>query len=186
MSSKKYQPRQYWRKRGRNYDGPYTGDDSRTEQFDKISETVKRLNPTTALEVGCGWGNVYKQLEQRKALPERYAMCDFVATMLQGCYLETGIVPDLWDGKVLPYSDNGFDMVCSFWVLLHVPKIDAVQFISEHLRVAKKWLYVVSLAEWNDDSLAPHCIMHDHEQLFQGLDYEFEMVGNQGHWVIKL
>jgi ubiquinone/menaquinone biosynthesis C-methylase UbiE len=96
------------------------------------------------LEVGQGAGRVYMWFKASK-LPTDYTMCDFVDKPREATFKNTGIMPDKWNGRRLPYNDKYFDFVILFDVLLHVPPADIVKFMAQMKRVTKRWIFVATV-----------------------------------------
>lgn len=182
----RYNPKRYWSKRGKDYqiEG---GEEGREIHLLMIAKQMQVFKLWKVLEVGCGYGNVYTVLKELDALPREYRMCDFVKSMLTGCQERTGIRPDWWNGRKLPYPDNRFGLVCSYWVMLHVPRLQIQGLLAEHCRVSNRFLHVVSLAQHTGD-LAPHCFVHNYRALFEDarLDIVTEKIHQgQGHWLLE-
>lgn len=174
-----YVPSIYWETHGKCY----SREDVEWE-LDNLSRWIEQLKPTSILDVGPGWGHVYLHLSNTGYAGD-FAMCDFVESMRQGCKEATGILPDKWDGKTLPYDDDAFDLVLSFWVLLHVQPIYLDQVFREHIRVTRHWLSIVTLFECNGD-LAPHCFIHDYAPYIQRMNIVHEeRSGGAVHWLLE-
>lgn len=176
-----YHPRTYWQWRGSECDAAECPD-----ELDSLNGWLKSLKAEGILEVGSGWGRIYSQWRDL-GLDGSYTMCDFVESMLDGCQQATGIRPDEWNGKRLPYPNDAFDLVVSFSVFLHVPPIDIKAMLAEHVRVCGRWLFVASLDSY-DDRLSPHCFIHDYELLFAELGLEVadkHQFDNRAHWLLR-
>lgn len=182
-----YSPQRYWNQRGKNYPvgiGNIKGD------LEHLGNWLNEIGPASILDVGSGWGRVFLALNQYGLVdPSMYFMVDFAESMRKNCYARTRIRPDSWDGKKLPYPDNTFDMVLSIEVMLHVPPADIDLFLKEHIRVATRWVYIITAGIiWKKP--APHCFHHDYLKLFatQGLRLAGTAVSGGGktiHWVLR-
>ena len=116
-------------------------------------------------------------------------LCDFVESMRYNCLRNTDRLPDYWDGKILPYSDNSFDFVISFSVLLHVPSCDIENIIAEHIRVCRKHFFIATYAG-GLGKLAEHCFEHDYKSLFEKfeikiVDEKFFQNGLRVNWLLE-
>lgn len=163
-----YDPRAYWgqpRKRNRIVT-PIAAAEVTT-----LASTLRLLRPASVLEVGSGWGRVYvalKPLGLAENVPatrvlSQWTLCDFTEHQRQRCLEATGVRPDAWDGVTLPYEDDSFDLVLSFDVMLHVPPADLAQFVAEHVRVTRRWLYVATVRKGDRDEMASHCFIHEYD-----------------------
>lgn len=138
-----------------------------SRELDTLASWVAEASPRSILEVGSGWGRVHNHLRQSGYLGH-YCMCDFVDSLRQRCLQETGIPPDGWDGRTLPYLSATFDMVVSFSVLLHVPPSDLGRVFAEHVRVTKRWFYIATFFQregWVYKGGASH--LHDYIPLIE-------------------
>jgi SAM-dependent methyltransferase len=168
-----YDPQQYWEERGKNFTNP-----EREDELVNLGDIIysKREEINSILDVGSGDGRVYKFLRYPKiprqifVKKENYKMCDFVDSFRKKCELNTSILPDKWDGKTLPYADDTFDLVISFSVMLHVKPEDIDEFIKEHARVSKKYIFV---ATWHEDNFSgsgqSHCFHYNYFDIFEKL-----------------
>ena len=182
MSS--FDPHKYWQNRGTSY--PATSDKIAGE-MDVMAAWIA-MHTSSILDVGSGWGRVYLYLKER-GLTGAYKMVDFVDSMREGCQKRTGILPDKWDGKFLPYADKSFDLVLSVEVLLHVPPADIVRILAEHARVSRRWLYIVTVGTCYKP-LGAHCFWHDYLRLFSDTrlyvaDAHFFRRGLRVHWILE-
>ncbi len=173
-----YDPREYWghpRKRHKAV-VPIAVAEGTT-----LARMLRMLEPDTVLEVGSGWGRVYVALKPL-GLAEDVTLCDFTEHQRQRCLEVTGVKPDTWDGITLPYEDDSFDLVLSFDVMLHVPPADLAQFIAEHVRVARRWLYVAALRQGVSE--AAHCFVHEYD--FAPLRSVYlAKFGDRAHWLLE-
>ena len=153
-----YDPKKYWGKRGWTYQGQDVKD-----ELKMLAKCVRRVQPESILEVGSGYGRIYRHFRQ-SGYTGPITLCDFVDSFRYHCEEVVGILPDRWDGQTLPYGDCSFDMVVSFSVLHHVPVADLGRVFSEHVRVLKNWFYIaVGLPRQSEGSN----ILHDYNPLFE-------------------
>lgn len=185
-----YDPETYWHKRGADYQAP--GEVLESPEVINLKKKICFLanEKTKFLEVGSGYGRIYIELSTMHPTGDiYYSMCDFVESMRYNCLRNTDILPDYWNGKTLPYSDNRFDFVISFSVLLHVPPDMIETVFAEHIRVCKKHLFVATYAG-GLDRLASHCFEHDYKKLFKKhdikiVDEKFFQNGLRVNWLLE-
>ena len=95
------------------------------------------LNPKTALDVGCGTGNLVKWL--------RFFGIDAQGVEISNDALniaDASVKPYLKEGDIikLDYKDEEFDLVLTFDVLEHVERGKIKMAINESIRVSKKYI----------------------------------------------
>lgn len=165
-----YNPEKYWQDRGEDYRVSF----DTSKELLNLSTLIKiyRHPHDQFLDIGSGYGRLYQYLTKDNLILEsRYWMIDFVRSMIEKCHLQTGKRPQWWDGKKLPFTDNGFDWIISFSVFLHVPPEDLHDVFKEHVRVCKKYMFIATYTG-NDERLAKHCFRHDYETLFDMFDLD--------------
>lgn len=182
-----FDPRKYWRRRGRRYTASPANIQIELREF---AEWLRASETQSLLDVGSGWGRVYNYLwATGYGYRGRYTMVDFVDTMRRKCQENTGILPDTWDGKTLPYKDKSFDLVMAWEVMLHVSPSDIGRFFAECSRVTKKWLFFSSPGTIFTQ-FADHCFRHD----YLGLAVDHRMIvssvnvfkdGQRINWLFK-
>lgn len=96
------------------------------------------LKPKTVLDVGCGTGQLVKQL--------RVLGIDAYGVEISKDALEmadSDIKPFLKKGDIIdiPYKNNEFDLVMTFDVLEHVERAKIRRAIEETIRVSKKYIF---------------------------------------------
>ncbi len=186
-----YNPESYWHERGANYIAP--GEEAEQPEVDNLKELVMDniMYLVNILEVGSGYGRIYKELYPPLHLKATdFTMCDFVQPMRYRCLRNTGFLPDYWDGNELPYNDNEFDFVISFSVMLHVEPDKIEQVLKEHVRVSKRHIFIATYCG-GLDRLAPHCFEHDYKGLFKKLnlkieDEKFFQGGLRVNWLLSV
>ena len=191
-----YNPEKYWHERGANYIAP--GEDAEKPEVENLIKNIRDLGdiPNT-LEVGSGYGRLYKMLHSEIAVCPisastfdfSYTMCDFVESMRYKCLRNTSFLPDYWDGNELPYNDNEFDLVISFSVLLHVTPDKIEQVLKEHVRVCNRHIFIATYFG-GLDRLAPHCFEHDYKSMFEKMglkieDEKFYQGGLRANWLLE-
>lgn len=181
-----YNPREYWGQPRKRHEAivPIAVAEGTT-----LARTLRMLAPASMLMVGSGYGRVYVALRSL-GLAENVTLCDFTEHQRQRCFAVTGVEPDAWDGVTLPYEDDSFDLVLSFDVMLHVPPPDLAQFVAEHMRVTKRWLYVATLRQaqgepvWSDGDVAAHCFIHEYD--FAPMRQVWlAKFGRRAHWLLE-
>lgn len=175
-----YHPQQYWERRA----GSYSQVPPLVE-LENLQQWMREIRPKSILEVGSGWGAVYQVLASI-GLGHLTTLCDISPTMCQNCEQRTGVLPVLWDGITLPFEDDRFEMVVSFNVMLHVLPGRIERFISEHLRVARRYLFVATYTpSATPEKLAAHVFVHDYAQLFPGTEvYKSKYWPDRAHWIV--
>lgn len=161
-----YDPKSYWEKRGKKYKHP-----EHIDELENLFNFIAPFHNINILDVGAGDGRVYLYLKEKglSISKDNFVMCDFSDSFRYICQKNTGILPESWDGKTLPYKDNSFDMVLSFSVCLHVLPSLIDNFIKEHTRVSKKYLFIATWYEngkGKNGAVAEHCFEHDYYNLF--------------------
>lgn len=135
-------PREYWTLRGGlDYFREQEGQEQRTQRAEWMARRIARYQPTSILEVGCGYGKQIRAL--RANLPDVPIVgVDFSPsqlTMAQVYLREAGPVEfALASGGRLPFPDDSFDLVLTSAVILHnaPPLAEAIR--REVARVARR------------------------------------------------
>jgi ubiquinone/menaquinone biosynthesis C-methylase UbiE len=131
--------REYYTDTAQRYESMHAheGDDD-LRLLKLIVALLRTVQPRTLLDVGCGTGRGIRHLHQ--AAPELSIFgIEPVAALLDQAVRKNGPPPSAFirgSGESLPFADASFDVVCSFALLHHVPRPDAV--IQEMVRVARK------------------------------------------------
>jgi SAM-dependent methyltransferase len=93
------------------------------------------LDRAAALDVGCGTGNIHPFLAPRFA---RLHGVDVSSGLLDAARADNaGVAYEVYDGVVLPFESNAFDLAFAICVLHHVPPGRWAAFISELARVVR-------------------------------------------------
>lgn len=178
-----YDPNKYWQQRG----GAYTAEPTKVvEELNWLCKLLDYYRPAKLLDVGSGWGRVYNYAVKHSAWfasdSRRWTMVDFVEAMRQGCYEHTGVMPDHWDGHTLSYSNNRFDAVLAFDMLLHVEPALIDQVFSEIVRVCKGGgkIFIATHGVVRPP-MADHCFWHDYLELAGRHKCELEDIANFKH-----
>lgn len=169
-----FDPKKYWHERGADYVAP--GEEAEKPEVQNLRNLLldyQLFDCKNILEVGSGYGRIYKNLRFDIHVSTQYSMCDFVESMRYQCLRNTGILPDYWDGMELPYNDDEFDLVISFSVLLHVTPDKIEQIIKEHARIMNQYIFIATYFG-GLDRLAPHCFEHDYKGTFEKLNLKIE------------
>jgi SAM-dependent methyltransferase len=134
--------RKYWTLRGgHDYFREQEGQEARALRAKWVAERVAAYRPESILEVGCGYGRVLCELEERLDVP--ITGVDFSPTQLQMAHQflpgpsRTALI--LARGERLPFADHSFDMVLTSAVILHNPPEAAEAIRREVLRVARRF-----------------------------------------------
>jgi SAM-dependent methyltransferase len=136
-------PRAYWTLRGgAEYFREQEDQPARTERARWLATRLATYQPTSVLEVGCGYGKQLRAI--RRELPGVPMVgLDFSPSQL-ACgrpYLadlaDVGLV--LGSGARLPFPDGSFDLVLTSAVILHNPPPVAEAIRREVLRVARRF-----------------------------------------------
>lgn len=130
--------RQYYTNTAAQYDAMHAheaGDDYGNLKF--ICALLGMLGAQTVLDVGAGTGRGIRHLLD--AIPNLTVRgIEPVPALIEQAVQKNGIPEGVivhGFGEALPFGNKSFDIVCSFGILHHVPKPDAV--VLEMLRVAR-------------------------------------------------
>jgi ubiquinone/menaquinone biosynthesis C-methylase UbiE len=136
--------RQYYTETAAQYDlmHSHEGDDD-LNNLKFVLATLRVVDAQTVLDVGAGTGRGIRHL--LNAIPSLSIRgIEPVAALIQQSVQRNGLQHGTilqGSGDSLPFADASFDVVCSFALLHHVPKPEAV--VREMLRVARKAVIIV-------------------------------------------
>jgi SAM-dependent methyltransferase len=135
-------PCKYWTLRGGDdYFGEQEGQPARTLRAAWLARNIVRYQPTSVLEVGCGYGKLLRELRSLLDIP--LVGIDFSHTQLAVAreYLkdQDGIALLLGRGEALPFADHSFDLVVTSAVILHNPPCIAERMRWEVIRVGRRY-----------------------------------------------
>jgi SAM-dependent methyltransferase len=135
-------PRKYWTLRGgEDYFAEQEGQPARGHRAAWIAERLAAYQPTSILEVGCGYGKLLRELRIRLDIP--LVGLDFSPTQLAcartflECDREVSLI--MSRGEALPFPDGSFDLVVTSAVVLHNPPQIAERIRQEVVRVARRF-----------------------------------------------
>ncbi len=135
-----YKPQEFWNSWGHTFmDDPWQV--KLHSQHKWFLEEIKRIKPTSFLEVGCGFGRNIKFLLEKKYDPSSITGVDISKVMLQKAktYLPSPVTLKQADVSSLPFKNNQFDLVFTHGVLMHVSREQVKKSIHECIRVSKKY-----------------------------------------------
>ena len=89
---------------------------------------------TNVLDYGCGIGLLHKYLPTGINL---HGIDNSVISINEAIKLNNSVIYKFFDGKIIPYPDNTFDLVIMVCVLHHIPSNIQSDILSEILRVLK-------------------------------------------------
>jgi SAM-dependent methyltransferase len=135
-------PRKYWTLRGGDdYFREQEGQQARSLRAEWLANRLAQYQPTSILEVGCGYGKLLHALRQRLDVP--IVGVDFSRTQLQQARRFLGSSRDvelvLSRGECLPFAARSFDMVVTSAVILHNPPAIAERVRCELVRVGRRF-----------------------------------------------
>ena len=121
-----------------------------------VSFLVPALDPLSVLDVGTGAADIPLALlsEARArgrrltvtAVDSRREVIDAARAARPGIDEVDGLTLDVADGRALPYSDASFDVAHASLVLHHLEPVEAVAFLGELGRVARRGVVVNDLS----------------------------------------
>jgi len=131
--------RQYYRDTATQYSTMHAGEGDDDQETLKIVRGLFRMvEPKTMLDVGAGTGRALRHFRDR--MPGISARgIEPVKALIDQSVSQNGVPAGLiiqGTGEALPFGEETFDVVCSFGILHHVERPEAV--VREMTRVARK------------------------------------------------
>ena len=135
-------PKEYWTLRGGlDYFREQEGQEQRSQRAEWMARRIARYEPTSILEIGCGYGKQIRALRANCAAP--ITGVDFSPTQLAmaHAYLRDAdrVELALASGGRLPFPDSSFDLVLTSAVILHNAPPLAEMIRREVVRVARRF-----------------------------------------------
>ena len=177
----KYEPKEYWLKRGEVFydENPYNNESYRRQE-QKLLDYLSKLDFSTVLEVGCGFGRITQLLLEHFNIKE---------------YLATEYSPDLVKHAMKLTADFGniqfrtdmiqelkvekkYDLVFGTEVLQHIPP-DEIKLVVDKL-VSMSNEHVINVdtyLEHTPKNLARHVFAHNYGEIYR----ENPLVTNVNH-----
>lgn len=182
-----FDPNAYWLKRGPSYMGePRLHGPFYRSQERFIVDVVKRLNPSTVLEVGCGYGRVTRELA--KALPGtkitgRELSSAQVTNARAYCQGLKNVEFRYADINVDPVG-GPFDLAIAIEVLLHHPAEAVKGIIGKLLAAAPLLLHEIDPNVTVGDATAEHCFIHDYFAIYREMGCTVERFADGEHTLL--
>jgi|SRR3989344_904052 len=140
-------------------------------QHDWLIQQLKEINPTSILEIGCGFGRNIKFLIEKGISAKIITGCDFSAKMLDMAkgYINNKDVK-LFKANVvdLPFRKDQFDLLISHGVFMHISTVNIRKATNEARRVARKIILIEQnhMPEKEKDKSGKYTFIHDYKKLF--------------------
>ncbi len=147
--------RRYYSETAADYDvmHAHEGDDD-YGNIKLVAALLRMIEARNVLDVGAGTGRGVRHLLD--AIPDLTVRgIEPVAALIQQAEQKNRVAPGVilqGVGEELPFADASFDAVCSFSILHHIAKPDAV--IREMLRVAKRMVLIADSNRFGQGSRA--------------------------------
>ena len=149
--------RSYYAATAGTYDELHDGDEEHQIALWLTAAFLRRLQPASLLDVGCGTGRALSYL--RAEFPDLALRgADPSPDMLRVATERHGIPAEWLDvtGERLPYPDSAFDVAVATGVLHHVAEPD--RLIDEMLRVARSAVFISDGNKYGNAPVAMSCI----------------------------
>jgi SAM-dependent methyltransferase len=153
-----------------------------------LVEEVKKLNPESVLEIGCGCGSNLSIIQ--KELPNaKIAGIDLSAKSIERAVKNLGNVQlVVGNADNLPFEDKSFDVVITDGTLIYA-KSDKIEKIrDEMLRVAKKGIVMAEFHHNSFGKLGKIGLNHwvrNYKELFEGKEVTLKKINNMDSWKWK-
>lgn len=159
-----YDPVAYWRERGESYEAKFTPA-LYAEQEVAIAALLSRIEYSSVLEVGCGFGRIGAIAQAIRPFAS-YTGIDLSTAMLASA--ATRVDGELVESSLLDFQTAGrrFDLVIAVEVLMHVPPDELERTVRKLLRLTGRHLVTV---DWTTPlprkKTAAHNFLHDYAVL---------------------
>lgn len=179
VAERRLEPLTYWRGRGRTYERDFRPERYR-EQEAALETLLGRLDFSSVLDVGCGFGRVGEMVYRLRPDLETYVGVDISPEQLAAARrrVPRGTVV-LGDIRSLRQRSR-FDLVLAVEVLMHVRPADIEAVVGRLCTLARRHLVTV---DWDapHEAAGGYCWGHDYRSLF-GPGAERIVVGRQAIW----
>ena len=139
------------------YDAMHAGDVEHETALHLTAAFLKRLQPASLLDVGCGTGRSLSYF--RTEFPELTLRGTDPSRDMLKIAIEKNGIPEEWldvNGDRLPYEDAAFDVAVATGVLHHVAAPDLL--IGEMLRVSRCGIFISDGNKYGTNSYAMACV----------------------------
>jgi glycosyltransferase involved in cell wall biosynthesis/ubiquinone/menaquinone biosynthesis C-methylase UbiE len=135
-----YDPKKYWETRANSWNeiqGEVTFDTK------EVIEEIKKLNPKSLLDIGCGNGNWAKVISQEFGKRFNYFGVDVSSKMIK---FAQKVNPKMkfrqLDVRELGKLKRKFDLIFAYTCLLHIPPADMAKTITELKKIGKRIMFI--------------------------------------------
>lgn len=160
-----YRPKKFWD----NWAPVFIKDSWQVETHEQhgwILKKIKKDNPESILEVGCGFGRNIKFLLDNKYPAEHITGLDISSQMIKQAekFINNKKVSlIIGECKNLPFKDDSFDMVLIHGVFMHIKPEVIDDSIKEVIRVSKK--YIIQVEQNRDGN--EYTFIHAYKRLYK-------------------
>jgi len=171
MFLKKYNPLNYWEKRGKVYYDQFTYDDNTQREETSLVNYLKTISFESVLEYGCGFGRITKLLldnfdiKQYKAFDLSPHQIDNAKKLCNNYDVDFTVssIHDFVDSKT-------YDLVIGVEILMHVPPALINSEIEKLSMFSKKYMVNVDFYEdLSNTKLAKHNFLHQYATIYNQL-----------------
>ena len=185
----KYQYEEYWKNRGRTYYNKFVHSEGFKAQESLLIQILKsHENPIqfdSVFEVGCGFGRITKIIEDNFH-PKQYDALDISEQQIEHAKKLTKNVNYILSDFSKFTSTQEYDLVIISEVLMHIPDPLIEEFVIKALKMSKKFLITIDIAEKKNLPDSKHMTYHNYNKLFSNFSHKEHDTGfNQLIHVIR-
>ena len=168
-----YLPFQYWRQEGKTYQQNFKPNKHHKIHEKLLVDLLKRLEFSTVLEVGCGFGRITKlMLNNFKGIKE-YDAIDLSPDQIENAkrYVNSPLVK-YQVSEIQAFNPNGkkYDLVLISEVLLHIMPSEIKAVMEKLISLSNK--HVVNIDYYEDVqtlNLEEYNFLHQYEQIYKSI-----------------
>ena len=179
LKNKKYNPEKYWKTRGKIYYDKFQYSKFFEKQEIALLNYLRKMNFTSILEFGCGFGRITKLILENFDVKEYHAI-DISIDQIRNAKNEIGNFPtnvnfEVCNIEKTNFKNNYYDLVLGVEVLMHVQPKNIESVITKLINASKNHFVNIDFYNKSITKLAPHNFLHNYPEIFKNISSSFSI-----------